>query len=201
MSETHLIIGYDARTIADKDNNAWDLQRKNEYLYRLDVDKTFSTDNKVWASVLRGSERPALFASRQNLWSNLDALQQYLHRNEASCNEYTLVAISLLLESLTGEEKEKWLDELPISQPSKISVNWVFLGYDVSDNWLLSGLSNCGFLPGSDDVHKLREQWGHKLNENHLFDKCEDAVAFKNFCDVRVEEHKPFFVFGLWAIK
>ncbi|HEX8703058.1 MAG TPA: hypothetical protein VF815_29745 [Myxococcaceae bacterium] len=86
-------------------------------------------------------------------------------------------------------------------QPYTVDAGWTFLGYDVADlGGSISGLMNCGFLPGQDDVEALRAVWGPKLNSRHLFDDVADAVAFKDFSNHRVPEHRPFFVNGLWLL-
>jgi hypothetical protein len=75
------------------------------------------------------------------------------------------------------------------------------LGYDVCDEWGLSGLSNCGLEPGREDVAALRAKWGPLLNRAHLFDSRDAAAAFAHASDARVEEHAPFFVYELWRVE
>jgi len=91
---------------------------------------------------------------------------------------------------------------LPPVNPEQRAPDWVLLGYDVADQWMLSGLSNCGFRPGLDDAPSLRAEWGPRLNEFHLFPDIDDAFLFKRFSDERLRsDHAPFFVFGLWIVK
>ena len=78
---------------------------------------------------------------------------------------------------------------------------WALLGYDVSDQWLLSGLSNCGYGTNASEIHLLRDTYASALNEHHLFDAIKPAVDFMHFSDERVQAHAPFFVFGIWLIK
>lgn len=71
-----------------------------------------------------------------------------------------------------------------------------FLGYDVADSGLISALSNCGWCAA--DKARAVAKWKEKLNPNHLFRDFNPAVEFVEFSDVRVEEHAPFYVYGIW---
>ena len=46
----------------------------------------------------------------------------------------------------------------------------------------------------------LRRRWGPHLNEHHLFDDMDRAVEFEAMTDKRVEEHAPFYVYGIYSI-
>ena len=78
-----------------------------------------------------------------------------------------------------------------------MSEAWEFLGFDVADEWLLSGLSNCGY---GDDAEPLRREWAGHLNGHHLFDNLDKAIEFEALTDKRVEEHAPFFIYGIYSI-
>ncbi len=84
--------------------------------------------------------------------------------------------------------------------PSLRDPAWAFLGYDVCDKWLLSGLSNCGYGTNEAEIQLLRDTYASDLNEHHLFDSIELATEFRRLSDERVQEHAPFFVFGIWLI-
>jgi hypothetical protein len=75
--------------------------------------------------------------------------------------------------------------------------DWSFLGFDVADGSLVSGLSNCGYTQA--DIEPLSRQWGPTLNEHHLFVGLDDASRFRDLADRRVTEHAPFFIFGLYV--
>lgn len=68
-----------------------------------------------------------------------------------------------------------------------------FLGYDIGDHMLISGLMNCGFRE-SDWADFDLEQYVPHLNRWHLFDELEPALEFKKMSDIRVKEHAPFSV-------
>jgi hypothetical protein len=69
------------------------------------------------------------------------------------------------------------------------------LGFDVSDGFLLSCLTNCGYR--EDEVEALRARWTSCLNVHHLFTRAADASAFRDMSNARVKEHAPFFVYGI----
>jgi hypothetical protein len=69
----------------------------------------------------------------------------------------------------------------------------------VSDGFLLSGLSNCGYV-GSED-RALRERWEADVNEHGLFSEAGPARRFADETNVRVPEHAPFFPFGIYLVR
>jgi len=81
--------------------------------------------------------------------------------------------------------------------PSEIAPEWLLLGFDVSDEYLLSGLMNVACTP---DEHELKAKWSTKLNNYHLFETLEDALSFSSLSNERVQEHSPFFVYGIYMI-
>ncbi|HEX7601430.1 MAG TPA: hypothetical protein VF316_07495 [Polyangiaceae bacterium] len=74
---------------------------------------------------------------------------------------------------------------------------WRFVGFDVSDAGLISALCNCGYS-GREELDQSRDRWARELNEHHLFDGVDQALAFMAASDARVPEHAPFEVYGLW---
>jgi len=200
MSE-EIIIGYDIRALQSADACYWDENRKRDFLFRLDIENPFSTDTTVWTSLLENVPQNQ-FIGHQGLWNDLEAIEtKFFQNNESYEMMGNIIAITLLRESCTLGQKQEWESMLPITKPSMRDTNWLFLGYDVSDMWRLSSLSNSGFLHDIEDVESMREKWGPKLNANHLFGEKQNVLEFKKFADERVNEHSPFFVFGLWLVK
>jgi hypothetical protein len=103
------------------------------------------------------------------------------------------VAISILLRDLRADGRDMWLP-----RALRIEADATLLGYDVADEVMTSGLSNCGY---SDEEKKLlRPIWAQQLNRFHLFDRSEGALQFKGITEARVPEHAPFFVFGIYLL-
>jgi hypothetical protein len=194
MSDSELLLGFDGRVGG---NSSWDAKRREQFLLRIDVVEPFSTDATVWPSVLDSDLRPPTCIGHQTLWNNLECLQQCLGSSVTSHSG--IIAVNLHLINDPSDEVNRWKAEVPATIPALRAQVWSLLGYDVADRWLLSGLSNCGFLPG-EDVQALRREWSTKLNDHHLFDKLENAIEFRQLSDQRAVEHSPFFVFGIWSI-
>ncbi len=206
VGSTERIIGYDAREYWVPVEQSWSEERKQGFLYRLDVLKPLSVDTLVWPTIFESEGRPEPWGriGFQNCWADLLDLRHAatLAFQEKSMRAWRTVAITLLLDPYNQDEQELWSSRLPPVNPEQRGTDWVFLGYDVADQWMLSGLSNCGFRAGLDDVTALRAEWGPKLNEFHLFPDIDAAFLFKRFSDERLpDDHAPFFVFGLWIVK
>jgi hypothetical protein len=74
------------------------------------------------------------------------------------------------------------------------SQQWKLLGYDVSDDIGTSALMNCA--PHSDSEV---QRWVKHLNHYHLFEQLVAADDYRAESDLRVPEHAPFYVIGLYA--
>jgi len=201
-----LILGYDAREPPRRLAGAWPPERKEGFLYRLDVESPLSADPDVWPSVL--DELPAWTGRVQGLWEDLSRLREAVRGIEgcwlvafavdlASCSERAEKALEEYLRGVSPEGKPgPYPEPQEIAQPHVLDNGWEWLGCDVSDFFGTSGLANAG-LP---DMEALRPEWGPRLNRHHLFDDPRAARAFQALADERVSEHAPFFVMGLWRV-
>ena len=88
----------------------------------------------------------------QLLWSDLKCLTEFASSREHEDLHSWTIAIAVHLADLSQSEVMDWKSEAALTNPSMIDASWTLLGYDVSDRWLLSSLSNCGFLPELEDV-------------------------------------------------
>lgn len=199
------VLGYDARenwlTLAD----AWTPERKEGFLYRLDVMKPLSVDTSVWPTIFQAEGRPEPPERFGFLttWSELDALRGAVTRayEAKRMRAWRMIAITIV-NGPDYQETEIWDSVRPEVSPAQMSPSWTFLGFDVADRWLLSALSNCGFIAGLDDVAALRRAYAPMLNQFHLFSNLDHAIDFKRFSDRRLAgDHAPCFIFGLWMIK
>ena len=199
MSADERVVGYDAREMWPGAGAAWDAARREAFLFRPDVGRPLSTDTTVWPSVFdhgdRGRRPP--YTGHQDLWNSLPELEEFLAGGGLEDRPHSIIAVTLPLSVCDAGERARWDAELEATTPPTCEEAWPLLGYDVSDRWLLSGLSNCGFVPSVEDVRALRDEWGPGLNEFHLFARLGRAAEFREFSDARVAEHAPFFVYGL----
>jgi|SRR5215213_2515604 len=204
MGSVERIVGFDAREMWLDPTASWSEKRRTGFLFRPDVPKPLSTDTAVWPSVfdMNDNTRPPDCFGHQDLCEELATVQSHLRdRSSVRAGHSYLVAITVFLESTKHTEAQEWDALLTATVPAVRENSWSFLGFDVSDQWLLSGLSNCGFLPEVEDVSDLKRTWGPQLNQRHLFDSLAPATAFKNLSNERVKEHAPFYVFGVWLIE
>jgi hypothetical protein len=196
------LIGYDARSFgtdwrSERGEGCWD-----GFLLRMDLERPLSSDDAVWPSALepvadRIPDRIGLFS----LWESLAELKAFIARHERlMVRPHWIVAVGVVRDALQEaklpDESSMGFDHaIDHAAPARASESWKFLGFDVSDYFLLSGLSNCGYT--SDDQARAAE-FAPLLNRYHLFDSLEDAKAFQAWSDERVPEHAPFFVFALY---
>ena len=83
--------------------------------------------------------------------------------------------------------------------PSRPPDGSILLGFDVADAARISGLMNCSYAPGV--IASWRATWGPRLNERGLLCTLEDAIAFRDATDRRVEGHAPFWVYAIWRLE
>lgn len=194
MVRGNVLLGFDAREAGG--GGDWDAKRRGEYLFRPDVARPCSIDQRVWRPVVEVLDSPSRF------WDDLARLQEVVRERP---ERPWIVALEVLLSTCSPEEAAAVEPFLLVGSPGRfnpVDGRWELLGYDVADlGGSISGLMNCGFLPGHEDVEALRAAWGPRLNSRHLFDEVTDAVAFKDFSNQRVPEHRPFFVNGLWLLR
>ena len=199
------IIGYDAREFS-QNLDTWSEQAREGYLYRLDVVKPLSVDAMIWPSIFSADHRPPPLphVGFQSFWSEFARLRTAVTTafEEKPLSEYRMIAATLVLDPDANSQAVPWDERIPPVDPDRREPDWKFLGFDVADQWALSGLTDCGFVPGLDDVRALRQRWAPLLNKFHLFDRYSDARDFRRFSDERMkDDHAPFFVFGLWLLR
>lgn len=202
MSSNDLLLGFDAREMWLDLKEDWPEGDRLRFFLRQDVIKHLSVDTMIWDSVFQidtSLSKPKWIGPIQSLWDNLPTLQTHVYQNEAK--PYWIIAVTLRSDLCDSEELEIWKLRAVHIHPAIPDETWELLGYDVADEWLLSGLTNCGFDEMTEDVEAIRKKYISTLNAYHLFDTLEPAVEFMALSDERVPEHAPFFVFGVWSLK
>ncbi len=208
MIVTPMLLGFSARaTHTDRNESVC-----REQLLRPEVAWPLSTDYMVWPTVFdKGGddhwcEHVGSGSSLQDLWGSLDelkaALAAELPAGDWPAGSYQLIAVARMFINHSGPLTWPGHPDAfhgPIDPP-EIDEAWEFLGYDVSDNWLLSGLSNC--LSANDPEYAKWEEWfAIKLNDHGLFTEIDDAVEFTGAIDEKVKEHAPFAPYGIWRLE
>jgi hypothetical protein len=190
-------LGYSARISSEESARHWSRERRESFLFKLDVPSPLSVDNLVWPSVFKHDAWPPVDFANEELWSDLAALKaSAIAIDPNHAGESNLIGVSVV--AADEEERDYW--EIFVSanlKPPDDQVKTVFLGYDVAHRSMLSGLSNCGLDPNREDVEALRRRWGPVLNDHHLFDSLVEAGQFRLLSNQRVKEHAPFSIFGI----
>ena len=154
------LIGFDVRELWLNPDDLWDNGRRDTFLLRTDALKPLSTDELVWPSVfgapvqdlppkireplrLAGIATPSWIGPNAHVWEDLPAMKRHL-ASWAQPQPYAVIAVSWFSDCgfSDGGQFGPYLGSTnPLARPP----DWRFLGYDVSDGSLLSGLSNCGY--------------------------------------------------------
>lgn len=218
MNIDEKLIGFDARRMWLDADVHWGSDRRAHYLLRQDTNPILSTDDFVWPSVfethqmpgapepeldglgLSGPERPAWIGPNIPLWEDLDQLRIHLVSKDSEIRRpYWIIAVTCLAQPRVASR----LTLGPYfgqTNPYVCNEAWTFLGHDVSDGSLTSGLTNCGD-PRKDRMDRAAKQWSRHLNQYHLFTSLQPADEYREYSDGRVQEHAPFAVYGLYLIE
>lgn len=207
------LLGFDARVSSPSQLECLRNYSSEHYtLLKSDVRFVCSTDVLVWPSIFdndspvesptspaEGPRLPHWIGPNFPLWAVLREMEDHINTIRAPVAFWKIAVTEVLQVSPSNQRKagSAW-PAFNTTQPSTIQEGWVFLGYDVADRSLLSGLSNCGYT--ASQVTQFREAFGRYLNDYHLFESLDMALQFKEVSDVRVKEHAPFYVYGLWRI-
>lgn len=208
----NMLIGYDVRLSAeDYVDKFWDAQRRAAYLLFRDVRWPLSVDRLVWPSVFRYDDDTSWVVSVGSLsgiriipggfrhdvlklWQDPFPMQAEFRQRGARGRGIPL-AVSLVSSSM-GSIADPWSEILSGTEaPVPCPETWSLAGYDIGDQWMVSGLSNCGYE--AYEVDLLRREWSLKLNEFGLFSDLANALAFADLSDRRVPEHAPFYTYSL----
>jgi hypothetical protein len=191
------LIGFDAREMCLNIDELWPLHRKETFLLKQDISKPLSTDHGVWSSVFDLNNAliiPPDVLWRQKLWPSWKVLEEYLNVElNQNISPYWTIAVTQVVK--TGLEE-------PIYDPPMVPLQehetWELLGYDISEETLLSGLLN--FATRLTEMQLAREKYAPYLNNHHLFSTPDYALEYKEWCNTRDPGHGPFYVFGLYLV-
>lgn len=218
------LLGFDIRLCAeDYMEERWDQESKTTFLLKPEINWILSVDTWVWPSVFSLADnklekltgyvpkylpfqgmikvKPSDFRHQNtSLWPNLEEMKACYFKCIKQGNKLPKNAIPIAVELVTKEPcmfYEYWRAVLDPALPlDSLPKEWQFLGYDIADQYMVSGLSNCGY--DKNEKILIQKTWSSRLNEYGLLETLEDAVQFKELSDQRVPEHVPFYVYGLF---
>ncbi len=191
-----LLLGFDIRI---NNLDLWGKDDRTTFLLRQEIEIPKSVDGDVWPR----SKTIDVILKKESLEKNWDfdlimdlngLIEKFQKANEPNSS---LIAISVISNSLDAPMASAERIVSPLKKMEYFAF-FDFLGYDVADEWQTSGLMNCGYLP--EEIEAL-QKFAPKLNEHHLFEFVDDALSFKSVSDMRVPEHAPFYVYGLYKMK
>lgn len=200
MEAQEKLLGFDIREMW-LGMSDWPQLRQKECLIKRNIEKPLSVDTEVWQSIFDINPIVTLpdFRGRvQFLWEAIVKMRQYFtHISSVSQPSWT-IAVTLYFDLLTIDERSAW-GTLDFVSFNATNYSAKFIGYDVADRFLLSGLmNNCRY--NASDRAILEQKWGEHLNKYHLFTDYDLANEFRQFINPLVPEHAPFFVHGLYLI-
>lgn len=200
-------MGYDARDYSNDFGEHWPEERRRDFLYRTDVRRVLSVDTAVWPSIFTDLREPLPehlgSLAPGELWAGERALRRAVQRKaqRGPVPAFRTIRVTLAWDGAETRHPASGALANVVEAPSQ-GGDWQFVGFDVADAYLLSALTNCGFLPGKDNAEAMRREWAPHLNPYHLFSELSAASAFRRFSDVRLAgDHAPTFVYGIHVLK
>lgn len=168
------------------------------FFLRDGIIKPLSVDRWIWPDVLMSDQLPDNVDRTQfqrTKWHMLSELHASLPDD---LTDYWTIAITMLVDATIA--KQYGIGQIPV-EPSEIDASWQFLGFDVAETGLLSGLMDMGYRKSDGEAAFAQRQFGAALNENHLFTDRDIARNFAAWSDTRDPGHGPFYVFGIYQIE
>lgn len=166
------------------------------YLLRPDMDMMpRSVDNSVWSCAALPNVPTE---TRLPEWLNSHFLRIM---NPDEYGGLPVIAISLVDQpEIISPMNDVSLSEHYQSAIALVSPapEWVFYGYDIADESMISGLCNCGYSP--EEMAELAPKWSERINEWGLIPDINDALEFQALTNTRVQEHAPFLIYGVYGV-
>lgn len=185
------ILGYQARCPITELQRIWPQERRALYLLDPFVKLPLSVDRAAWPETDSIEIKHMLFIDHftdefsapngLDLYSVKESIDEFFNAN--------LIAIDFD-KSVAGFLREK----NSIAGTKYYSATR-FIGYDVCDNNLISGLTNCALSHEEKNLLQLR--YAKNLNEYGLFKDDTYAREYTLEMDRLIPEHQPFLVAGL----
>jgi len=192
MSIQPVLYGFDGRLPLTGTATDWTTERREIFLLKKEIQRPISVDRRVWPPV-EAAQIPRIGAP--DYWTDLSALLDALKMAKCNNDSVSLVALAVCTMNKAAEAL------LMPCNPSFIDNKWRSLGFDIADNGLISGLSNCGFLKEvGEDIDEIRHDLCPRLNKYGLFDCFNDADEFRIWSNNRMPEHFPFLIHQLYEV-
>lgn len=210
------LVRFDVRLHKDEYvSSHWSKKDRDLFLLRPEIEWPLSIDPLVWPSIFdskifRVANKlpypyievdPSLDGG--HYWLNLELMQAHFKAHKQPGMGGVFVALDLFSEKELDSDYIPYMDiennqcalELGITAPPQCPSGSIFLGFDVADASRISGLTNCEY--SAEDKEQLLPRWTSRLNSFGLLKTLGDAVEFRSVCDSRIEDHAPFWIYGI----
>jgi len=211
-----ILVGFDIRLgRCEYLTTLWDKKRRSTYLLQPEIEWPLSVDTSVWPSVfyyphenMRAThplpEQAISVCARDTrglaleLWSHRDEMESVFaeHKQRLIIKGISVAVVIEDANDLLSEEYWRAVLQPPLSL-SQLPTTWRFLGYDIADRYMISGLSNCGYA--DDEKRLLQPYWSTRLNHFGLLTTLADAREYRQITERRIPQHKPFYIWSLYA--
>lgn len=205
INDSQLILGYQLRVPIGQLSAYWTRNRRNQYLLEPNIDSPLSVDRTVWPTVDSALAAAALFDDFESgpyqapNGLSLFRLKKSVGNSIASLLKNGEVIVAIGAEkTIANHLCNKHKIDLSVSDRQPADLSLQFLGFDVCDEWLLSGLMNCGV--GADDHATLKERYSAFINKDGLFNNIEISTNYATEMNRHVYEHAPFFPASLFRM-
>lgn len=216
MRMTEYILGFTARPFPRRPSHEWPPARRRGYLLVEDVADPITVDSTGSLQLPAMTGRCAEVFGRSRLdtslkeqkgaspseypcvrlWPSLPVLQEFLaaEMGHLASGRYCMMAIARLSDRPISRSFTNGFGRCS-ETVDVLTQEWLKVGYDVADVWMLSGLMNCGY---SEEARRACSTFISRLNQHHLFVDSDGALDFALRANSRVSEHAPFFVYSIY---
>lgn len=202
MEHRPTCLGFQVRISVAGLPSLWSSERRAMYLLTPGIARPLSVDVAVWPTATNAGLARQLFEDyTDEPHSDPNGLGVYhLSARGARIGRDLDPAVGHVVGLTARESIAHQLSLVHSIEPRDgredlVSLGAQFLGFDVCDVSLLSGLMNCGTSPLEHE--NLRRSFGSALNSHGLFDEQSVASRFGDEISRIVPSHAPFQPIGL----
>lgn len=195
------VLGYQLRVPIDSLSLFWSNDRRAKYLLDETIKNPISADPSVWPILDNAALAASIFkdfSSEQYSAPNGLSLYRISHSEiTASCSSDD--SGGLIVGICTEDNIADRLRSVHAIKTSSVTRSGNLFGFDVCDEWLTSGLTNCGI---ENAYHlALKDRFSKCLNRYGLFDEISIAKKYSSVIAKYIPSHVPFFPIGLFSAR
>lgn len=193
MQNSQILIGYSIRSLLE--DKSWTQDRRQHFLINPNIDLPKSVSTSVWENIddfIEENDDYSLFLSSYGFQDRKE-LSRLSCYNKMQTDK---IMVRSCLHYLHFVPTFVWaLGMLPYQDDD----GFFFMGYDIADGGMTSGLFNCGY--NTDELKYCKERYFSSLNHHGLFESFDIALDFLHYTNKRVEDHAPFYIYSLYSDK